>query len=186
MSASLLKIAHIVRRFAFEEWGGTETVVWNTVLNQSKLGMMPEIFATAALSNPGDEVRDDIPIHRFSYWYPYFPMPAKTAELLDKKGGNPFTPKLFQAIRQGAFDLIHIHCGGRMAVMSVLLARKLMIPCVISLHGGHAAVPPEELRQMMAPTRHKFHYGGIIDRLMHLRRDADIEDGDTNRRFRSA
>ncbi len=171
MSAAPLKIAHVVRRFVFEEWGGTETVVWNTVLNQRALGVTPEIFATGALSQNGEEIRNEIRIRRFPYWYPYFPMPEKTAKLLDKKGGNPFAPRLFQAIRQGHFDLIHIHCGGRMAVMSALLAHKLNIPCVISLHGGHAAVPPEELRQMMAPTRHKFHYGGIIDRLARLRRD---------------
>ena len=30
---SRLKVAHVVRRFAFEEWGGTETVVWNSARN---------------------------------------------------------------------------------------------------------------------------------------------------------
>ena len=175
MSGNSLKIAHVVRRFAFEEWGGTEAVVWNTVRNQVKLGVTPEIFATSALSQPGEEIRENIRIRRFPYWYPYFPMTDISMELMDKKGGNPFVPKLFQAIRQEHFDLIHIHCGGRMAVMSVLLAHEMNIPCVISLHGGHAAVPPEELRLMMAPTRGKFHYGGIIDRFLHLRRDPTAE-----------
>ena len=170
-----LRVAHVVRRFVFEEWGGTETVVWNTVLNQRKQGLLPEILATSALSHPGEELREGIRIRRFPYWYPFFPMPRETAGLLDKKGGNPFAPKLFEALRQGKFDLIHIHCGGRMAVMSALLARQMGIPCVISLHGGHAAVPPGELRQMMAPVRHKFNYGGIIDRLRGLRRDATAE-----------
>ena len=170
-----LRIAHVVRRFVFEEWGGTETVVWNTVLNQIRQGLTPEILATSALSHPGEEFREGIRIRRFPYWYPFFPMPRETAGLLDKKGGNPFAPELFKALRQGKFDLIHIHCGGRMAVMSTLLARRAGVPCVISLHGGHAAVPPEELRQMMAPVRHKFHYGGIIDRLLGLRRDATAE-----------
>lgn len=170
-AGSPLKIAHVVRRFAFDEWGGTETVVWNTVLNQKKLGLTPIIFATSALALPGEELRDQIRIRRFPYRYPYFPMNRETARLLDKKGGNPFTPSLFRSIRKEKCDLIHIHCGGRMAVMSALLARKMNIPCVISLHGGHSAVPPEELRQMMEPVRHKFHYGGIIDRIMKLRRD---------------
>lgn len=175
MSGTSLKIAHVVRRFVFEEWGGTESVVWNTVRTQIKLGVSPEIFATCALSRPGDEIRENVRIRRFPYWYPYFPMTEISSELMDKKGGNPFVPKLFQALRQGKFDLIHIHCGGRMAVMSILLAHELNIPCVVSLHGGHAAVPPEELRLMMAPTRGKFHYGSIIDRLMHLRRDPIAE-----------
>ncbi|MBQ7208819.1 MAG: glycosyltransferase family 4 protein [Lentisphaeria bacterium] len=170
-----LRIAHVVRRFTFDEWGGTETVVWNTALNQLKLGMTPEILATSALSRPGEEIREEIRIRRFPCFYPYFPMPRETARLLDKKGGNPFVPALFRTLRRERFDLIHIHCGGRMAVMSALLAHRLRVPCVISLHGGHAAVPPEELRQMMAPTRHKFHYGGIFDRLLGYRRDAVAE-----------
>ena len=170
-----LRIAHVVRRFVFDEWGGTETVVWNTVLNQRKLGLAPEILTTAALSHPGEELRDKIRIRRFPYFYAYFPMSAQTAGLLDKKGGNPFAPALFKALRQEPFDLIHIHCGGRMAVMSALTAHRRNLPCVISLHGGHAAVPPEEIRQMMEPVRHKLHYGGIIDRLRRLRRDAAAE-----------
>lgn len=170
-----LKIAHLVRRFTFDEWGGTETVVWNIAKNQRKLGVSPEILTTSALSHPGEELREEIRIRRFSYWYPYFPMPRETALILDKKGGNPIAPPLLNAVRNGDFDLIHIHCGGRLAVMGALLAHREHIPCVISLHGGHAAVPPGELRQMLAPTRHKFHYGGIIDRIFRLRRDAAAE-----------
>ena len=169
------RVAHVVRRFVFDEWGGTETVVWNTVLRQRAAGMDAEILATSALSVPGEEVREGVRIRRFAYRYPYFPMPEKTRLVLDKKGGNPFCPKLLDALRTGGFSLIHIHCAGRLSVQCALLARRLGIPCVISLHGGHAAVPPEELRQMMAPVRGKFNYGGLIDRLRGLRRDAVAE-----------
>ena len=170
-----LKVAHIVRRFAFDEWGGTENVVWNTVRKQRQAGLDAEIFATSALAKPGEERRDEVPIFRFPYWYPYFPLPRSTRLVLDKKGGSPFSPRLFRALRRGHFDLIHIHCGGRMAVQSALLAHRLGIPCVISLHGGFAAVPAEELRKMMAPTKGLFHYGGIIDRFFRLRRNPVAE-----------
>lgn len=170
-----LKIAHVVRRFAFDEWGGTESVVWNTALQQCAQGLVPEILATCALATPGAELRQGIRICRFPYWYPYFPMTAKTRLALDKKGGNPFSPKLFQALRNGGYSLIHIHCGGRLAVQCALTAKRLGIPSVISLHGGHAKVPQEELQKMLAPTKGKFHYGGLIDRLMGLRKDAIVE-----------
>ena len=165
-----LKVAHVLRRFTFAEWGGTETVVWNTVLQQRARGAAPEILATAALAEPGEESVEKIRIRRFPYWYPYFPMTPQVKLELDKKGGNPFAPELFRALREGGFDLIHIHCGGRLSVMCALLAHQLRIPCVISLHGGFADVPKSELRKMMAPTRGRFHYGGIIDRLAGLRR----------------
>lgn len=172
---SNLKVAHVVRRFVFEEWGGTETVVWNTVLKQRDRGVEAEILATSALSVPGEDIHEGIRIRRFPYWYPYFPLDAKARLELDKKGGNPFVPRLFQALRQGGFDLIHIHCGGRMAVMSALEAHRLGIPCVVSLHGGFAAVPPAELQKMMAVTKGRFHYGGIIDRLAGYRRNVITE-----------
>jgi len=167
-----MKIAHVVRRFTFEEWGGTETVVWNLAQRQRDSGVNAEILATGALSAPGEETRDGIPIRRFAYWYPYFPMPSYCRLELDKKGGNPFSPKLLRALRQGHYDIIHIHSGGRLAVQCTLLAHRQNIPCVMSLHGGFADVPPEELKKMMAPVKGKFHYGGLIDRILGLRRNA--------------
>ena len=175
MPATTHKVAHVLRRFTFSEWGGTETVVWNTALRQRARGAEPEILTTAALAAPGEERRDGIRIRRFPYWYAYFPMTARLRLELDKKGGNPFSPELFRALRRGDFDLIHIHCGGRLAVMCALLAHRLGIPCVTSLHGGFAAVPPEEVRKMMAPTRGRFHYGGIIDRLAGFRKNVIAE-----------
>lgn len=167
-----LKIAHVVRRFAFDEWGGTETVVWNTVLNQLKQGLTPEILTTSALAQAGCERRDGVLIRRFRYWYPYFPLSRAAVSVLDRKGGNPYVPALFRALKQGQYDLVHIHCGGRMAATAAALAHRLGIPAVISLHGGCAAVPESELRQMMAPVRGKLHYGGILDRLRRAPRDA--------------
>lgn len=167
----MLKIAHVVRRFVFEEWGGTETVVWNTALNQRAQGLQPEILATSALAVRGDEVRDGISIRRFPYFYPYFPMPGRDTLALDKKGGNPYSLPLFRALKQGNYDIIHIHCGGRLAAICEHIAKRRGIPSIITLHGGAADVPPAELRELLRPVRGKFHYGGIIDRLAGLRTD---------------
>ena len=109
------KVIHVVRRFAFEEWGGTETVVWNSARNLGKHAVDSEILATRACSATGDEVRDGIPIRRFDYFYPYWPLSAAARKALDKKGGNPVSASLTQALREGGWDLIHIHCGGRIA-----------------------------------------------------------------------
>ena len=43
-----LNVAHVVRRFAFEEWGGTETVVWNSARNLKKHAVDSVILATRA------------------------------------------------------------------------------------------------------------------------------------------
>ena len=163
-----LKIAHVVRRYSSAEWGGTETVVCHTVAEQRKLGHEPRIFCTAALQPPGAPPDG---VSCFPYFYPYFPMPAADRLKLDKKGGSPYSPALFRAVRDFRPDVIHIHAGGRLACAAVKLARRLGVPCVMSLHGGAAAVPASELAEMLKPLKGKFPYGGILDRMFGMRFD---------------
>ena len=165
-----MKIAHIVRRFSFAEWGGTESVVWNIAKQQKAQGLTPEILCTAALDQVGTESVDGITIRRFPYFYPYFPMPANDKLALDKKGGNPFSPQLMKALRNGEYDIFHIHAGARLANAAIKLGRKHSIPCIMSLHGGSCAIPAQEMALMLKPLKHKFSYGGIIDRVCGLRK----------------
>ena len=163
-----LKIAHVVRRYSSAEWGGTETVVCHTVAEQRKLGHEPHIFCTAALQPPGTPPDG---VSCFPYFYPYFPMPAADRLRLDKKGGSPYSPALFKAVRDFRPDVIHIHAGGRLACAAVKLAQRLGVPCVMSLHGGAAAVPASELAEMLKPLKGKFPYGSVFDRLFGMRFD---------------
>ena len=164
-----MKIAHILRRFTFSEWGGTESVVLNIARQQKAQGLEPEILCTAALDRVGVEETDGIIIRRFPYFYPYFPMPQKDKLALDKKGGNPFAPELVKALENGNYDIFHIHAGARLANCAIKLGRKLDTPCIMSLHGGACAIPEAEMALMLKPLKNKFSYGGIIDRLCGLR-----------------
>ena len=164
-----MKIAHIVRRFTFSEWGGTESVVWHIVQQQKIQGLEPEIICTAALYKVGTEVVDGIIIRRFPYFYPYFPMSAKDKSALDKKGGNPFSLQMMKVLKNGNYDIFHIHAGARLANAAIKIGRKLDIPCIMSLHGGSCAIPQKEMQLMLKPLKHKFSYGGIIDRICRLR-----------------
>ena len=170
-----MKIAHIVRRFTFSEWGGTESVVWHIAKQQKAQGLQPEILCTAALDKVGMEVVDGITIRRFSYLYPYFPMPEKDRLALDKKGGNPFSPELMKALQKGKFDIFHIHAGGRLANYTLRLAKKISVPALMSLHGGSCAIPQQEMELMLKPLKHKFSYGGIIDRLCRMRKTPESQ-----------
>ena len=165
-----MKIAHIVRRFTFSEWGGTESVVWHIARQQKAQGLTPEILCTSALDKEGTEVVEGITIRRFPYFYPYFPMPAKDRLALDKKGGNPFAPELMKCLKAGEYDIFHIHAGARLANSTMKLGKELGTPCIMSLHGGSCAIPEQEMALMLKPLKHKFSYGGIIDRLCNLRK----------------
>jgi glycosyltransferase involved in cell wall biosynthesis len=170
-----MKIAHVVRRFTFAEWGGTESVVWNIAKQQKAQGLTPEILCTAALDKVGTEVIEGITIRRFPYFYPAFPMPEKDRLALDKKGGNPFSPELMKALQKGKFDIFHIHAGGRLANYTLRLAKKISVPALMSLHGGSCAIPQQEMELMLKPLKHKFSYGGIVDRLCRMRKTPESQ-----------
>ena len=167
-----MRTAQIIRRFAFSEWGGTETVVWNTARALQEKGNPSEIFATRALSSVQDEVKNAIQIHRFGYRYPYFPLSKEKIRILDKKGGNPVVPGLQKALKKGEFDLLHCHTMGRMAVTVRAVARQLRVPYVMTLHGGYFDVPPAEIKLMVKPLKGTIPYGNIMDRLLGRRIDA--------------
>ena len=170
-----MKIAHLVRRFTFSEWGGTESVVWHIAKQQKAQGLTPEILCTAALDRVGMEEVEGITIRRYPYFYPYFPMPENDRLALDKKGGNPFAPRLMTALKEGGYNIFHLHAGGRLANYALRLANQLDIPCVMSLHGGSCAIPQQEMALMLKPLKHKFSYGGIIDRLYRARKTPESQ-----------
>lgn len=158
-----LKIANVARRFTFDEWGGTETVVWNTAQELIDLGYQTKIFCTAALSKNGVEHVDGIDIERYPYFYARLGLSPENAARLDKKGGNPFSPELGKALCEYKPDLIHCHTMGRIGGLCRRMARRLNIPYVVSLHGGHFEVPQEEIDEMVRPMRGSFNIGKIFD-----------------------
>ena len=72
-----MKIANVIRRFVFEEWGGTESAVWSLSKNFLQEGENVEILATTALCECACEEKSKLQIKRFDYFYPHL--------FLDKK-----------------------------------------------------------------------------------------------------
>ena len=117
-----MKIAHVLRRLSFDDWGGTEQVVWNIAKAQKAAGHEVRIFATTALwrgngerGTGNGEVVEGIEILRFKPIYPWWPMPKRLVDELDRKGGNPFVPGLGKALREWKPDVIHCHAMARIA-----------------------------------------------------------------------
>lgn len=167
-----MKIAQVIRRFHFQEWGGTENVVWNTTKALIARGNDVEILATLARGGAEEEKIEGETIRRFPYFYPYFPMTERRKTALDKKGGNPMVPRMEHYLRKTPFDLIHCHNLGRLAELCARAAKKKNIPFLISLHGGCYDVPEEEKGELLRPLHRTLSYGGIVERLFGLRRDA--------------
>ena len=171
-----MRIAHVLRRLSFDDWGGTEQVVWNLAKAQVRAGHDVRLFATTALWKPRAaasrvahhaymEIVDGIEIVRFKPIYPWWPMPKRLVAELDRKGGNPFVPGLGKALRDWRPDIIHCHAMARIAELCLRTAGQT-IKTVISLHGGGANVPGVEAKSLKAPTRRRLPWGKAIDILM--------------------
>ena len=138
-----------MRRLSFNDWGGTEQVVWNLAKAQMRAGHEVRIFATTALwkglatknakiakktlcplctlwlKTPFAEIVEGIEIQRFKPIYPWWPMPKRLVEELDRKGGNPFVPGLGKALRDWQPDVIHCHAMARIAELCLRTAKIL-------------------------------------------------------------
>ena len=154
-----MRIAHVIRRISFADWGGTEQVVWNLAKAQLAAGHEVLIFATDALCKVPREVRDGLEIRRFPCIYPWWPMPTRVADTLDRKGGKPVVPGLGKALREWKPGIVHCHAMGRIAELCIRTAEGLGAKCVISLHGGAAHVPAAEAAELRAPTRRRLPWG---------------------------
>ena len=172
-----MRIAHILRRLSFDDWGGTEQVVWNIAKAQARAGHEVQIFATTALCPTPSETVDGLAICRFNPIYPWWPMKASLKAELDRKGGNPFVPGLANALREWKPEILHCHAMGRIAELCMRTAKKLGSKCVVSLHGGSANIPQAEAKSLKAPTRGLFPWGRIVESLMGWRRRVP-EDAD--------
>ena len=172
-----MKIAHVLRRLSFNDWGGTEQVVWNLAKAQKAAGHEVRLFATTALCATPREVVDGLEITRFDPVYPWWPMPKWLVDELDRKGGNPFVPGLGRALRGWMPDVIHCHAMARIAELCLRVANQ-KTKTVISLHGGGANVPGVEARSLRAPTRGRLPWGKMIDYAMGwVRRIPEDFDG---------
>ena len=172
-----MKIAHVLRRLSFDDWGGTEQVVWNLAKAQLRAGHEVRLFATTALCGVSSETRDGLEIRRFRPVYPWWPMTAAKKALLDRKGGNPFVPGLGRALRDWAPDVVHCHAMGRIAQLCIRTAERAGARCAVSLHGGGANVPAAEAESLRAPTRGLLPWGALAERALRLKRRVPEDAG---------
>lgn len=171
------RILHIPRRFATDEWGGTESVIYNLCRQQQLEGFQPEIHTSRALAPVASEVWRDIPIRRYRYCYPFLGLSPQEIHALDKKGGNLLSLDLFyHLLRIRDVRIYHAHVLKRMGGAVMTAARLRKKPFVATLHGNVFDVPAAEAASIVEAQEGHFEWGkpfGALFRSRHLLNDAD-------------
>ncbi len=171
------RILHIPRRFALDEWGGTESVIYNLCKQQQAHGQHPEIHTSRALAPVPREVWRDIPIRRYRYCYPFFGLTAAERHALDKKGGNLLSLDLFwHLLAARDVRIYHAHVLKRMGGAVLTAARLRHKPCVVTLHGNIFDVPAAEAASIVEAQQGHCEWGkpfGALFRSRHLLDEAD-------------
>lgn len=153
----------LARRFGRGDWGGTETVIFETSKRLLATGHPTEVLCTLALEHESADNIGGLPVRRFPYFYPYIGLNEDAKRALDKKGGSPFSFPLMQALlKKPELELIHIHTGNRIGGIGRYVARKRKIPYVVSLHGGVFDVPAAEAASWTAPTMGSLEWGKVL------------------------
>ena len=138
-------LVHIPRRFTAHAWGGTEQVLAASLPFERAAGFAPQIMTTQALDNQTHDSIDDTPIRRHRYGYPEWPLAAARRHHYDHKGGNLVSLDLARRLSEmPRLDLVHLHTGNRLGAQSLKAARRRGAKVVITLHGGHFAIPSLE------------------------------------------
>ncbi len=166
MSSSVVSgmyTVQLARRFVREDWGGTETVLFEISKRLLAMGHHAEVLCTLATAQDALDNYDGLTVRRHPYFYPYIGLDKEAKRVLDKKGGSPFSFSLMRALlKMPQLDLIHLHCGNRIGGIGRYVAQKRKIPYVISLHGGVFDVPAEEAASWTAPAKGAFEWGKVL------------------------
>ncbi|MCB1130220.1 MAG: glycosyltransferase family 4 protein [Verrucomicrobiae bacterium] len=171
------RVLHVPRRFATDEWGGTESVVFNLCVQQQARGLRPEIHTSRALAPVAREIWRDIPIRRHRHVYPFFGLNDTEIRALDKKGGNLLSLDLFGSLLAARnVRIYHAHVLKRMGGSVLTAARLRGRPCVVTLHGNVFDVPEEEAASIVEAQQGHFEWGKPFGALFRSRQLLDEAD----------
>jgi glycosyltransferase involved in cell wall biosynthesis len=172
-----MNIIHIPRRFVRKAWGGTETVVIELASRQLASGHQPTILTSMAMADSAQETMNDVPIRRFSHFYPFWGLSAADRDKMDRKGGNLVSFGLFgELLRMPDPGIFHLHTGKRLGALVRSAAAIRKVPYVVHLHGGLISAPASEREDLAQAGAKALEWGKLIGLVFGGRRVVDDAD----------
>ncbi len=177
--SSMIKIAHVLRKYNPKEWGGTETALKRLLEGLKESSITSVIFCP----ENGDKPEND-PLKLLRTKIVYFPAFLTVCGISEEKkkrlisvGGNLMSFQLlWQLWRERDISLIHVHTLGTLAGICRLIAKIRKIPFVVSIHGGFLDLPDISLKALLEPMKGGISFAKLFNfplRTKSLLADAD-------------
>ena len=155
-----MKIAHVLRKYVADEWGGTETAVKQLADGLLVGGDESVVFCPrlpgAEYDDPGPLGEQGHPIHRYRARLPIWGLSRERHRQLESVGGNLLSLDLIRQLkREPDLDVIHSHTLNRIGGAALRVARQRGLPFVVTIHGGYLDLP--------AAARESLDHSGGLD-----------------------
>lgn len=166
-----LKVAHLLRKYHPDEWGGTETAVLRLLRGLQVSGVESQVWAPRiGPSGPDPLAEAGFPLKRFHACLPLWGITPQQRKKLVSVGGNLLSLEaLWRLWREPGLDLVHTHTLGRVGGIARTVARLRGLPLVVTIHGGYLDLPAEVQSKLLPPAG-AFDWGRPIGWLLGARR----------------
>jgi D-inositol-3-phosphate glycosyltransferase len=136
-----LRIAHVLRKYDPEGWGGTETHVIEVARRLAARGIEQEIHAPAGPSEPDPQTAPRVPVRRYRAFCPFLGSAERRRALFANAGNIVSFDEPVRLARDRALALVHVHTMGRIGGAVRTAMRLTGRPYVVSVHGPLLAEP---------------------------------------------
>jgi len=167
-----LRIAHVLRKFNPNEWGGTETAVQrlfdglseHQVRNIMYCPHLETGLPQEPLATRGNRVK------RFNAVLPIIGISDDERKQMIAVGGNLMSFDLpLLLLREPDLSVIHTHTLGRLGGIAATIARARRLPLVITIHGGLLDLPAAIKNNFDKPEYGGFEWGKIFGLFLQSR-----------------
>lgn len=172
MQGDTQKVAHVLRKYDPDAWGGTESALIQLLLGLRQYGVDSVVFAPAlkrTSTSPDPLQAAGFTVRRFGAFLPVAGLASEERDRRVSVGGNlmSFSLPLMLAL-EPAVDVVHSHALGRLGGIARKVAKARNLPFVVTIHGGYMDLP-DNVRTQIAGKGEGFEYGKVFGLLAGAR-----------------
>lgn len=168
-----IKVAHLLRKYNPDQWGGTESAVMRLVQGLRRPGAESVVFCPGLNHKPSSDPfkAAGIKVKTYRAILPVARIAEAQRQELISVGGNILSFDLIgQLLREKNLSIIHTHATNRLGGTALTVARLRRIPIVVSIHGGHYDLPKSVSEQLVRPLKGGVDWGKAFGLLLRSKK----------------